>query len=103
MYMDDNKKKKKKIMETLMQTIRILKSLATLVDGDPKAPFSIATTLRYRNGAAPFQSEYSNEFCVEKEESHQRGIHLGSPSCKILRAILEMDKGRNSANAPEDS
>ena len=24
--------------------------LATLVEGDPKAPFSIATTLRYREG-----------------------------------------------------
>ena len=28
--------------------------LVTLVEGDPKAPFSIATTLRCREGATPF-------------------------------------------------
>ena len=30
----------------------------------------------------------------EKTKSHQSNKHLGSPSpCKILRAILKMDKG----------
>ena len=28
--------------------------LATLVEGDPKVPFSIATTPRWREGAIPF-------------------------------------------------
>ena len=35
-----------------MNYIKTIKS--TLVEGDPKAPFSIATTLRCREGATPF-------------------------------------------------
>ena len=37
-----------------------------------------------------------------QQESHQKDKQLGSPHCKILRTILEMDKRRTSTNGPED-
>ena len=35
------------------------KKLATVVDGDPKAPFTIATTPMYRGGHYSFSLDYS--------------------------------------------
>ena len=37
-----------------MFVVELIGKLATLVEGDPKAPFSIATTPRCRGGATPF-------------------------------------------------
>ena len=72
MYMDDIKRfaKNEKELETLIHAVRIYRQdigmefsiekcavqviskvkLATIVEGDPKAPFSIATTPRCRGG-----------------------------------------------------
>ena len=36
------------------QVYEVLLELATVVEGDPKAPFSIATTLRCREGCYSF-------------------------------------------------
>ena len=36
------------------------------------------------------------------QKSHQRDKHQGWPPCKILRTILEMDKGRTWINGPEN-
>ena len=36
----------------------------TDVEGDSKAPFSIATTLGYREGATPFFDVYNSRVCV---------------------------------------
>ena len=37
-----------------------------------------------------------------KQKSHQKDKHLGCSPCKILWAILELDKGRTSTNGPEN-
>ena len=37
------------------------------------------------------------------QKSHPRDKRLGSPTCKILRTILKMHKGRIQTNAQEDN
>ena len=49
-----------------------------------------------------FLSNTNNFHTIIWFQSHQRDKHLGSPHCKILGTILEMDKGRTLTNGLEN-
>ena len=47
-------------------------------------------------------NEKASQDHVLQQKSHQKNKHLGSPFCKILGAILKMDKRGTRTNGPED-
>ena len=54
-----------------MGKLHYIKRLATIVEGDPKTPFSIATTPRCREGATPFPGNdiiLYDKYHIEKRE-----------------------------------
>ena len=50
---------------------------------------------------APQKNKKTSQNQTLPQKSHQRDKHQDSPPCKILRTILNMDKGRTQTNGPK--